>query len=139
MAARKTGIKGAISLVSSGLTIVATRIKLPSYTMGTFETPNLALDSGDVMPNEPEDLAKAGTIEVEFEADESIDPADFVGKRFDTVITYPVPASLTNGATDTHEDAIVSMLDPGSLAPNERRLGSLQVQVSDYPTKEAAD
>jgi hypothetical protein len=139
MAARKTGIKGAISLVSSGLTIVATRIKLPSYTMGTFERPNLALDHGDVMPNESEDLSKAGTIEVEFEADESIDPADYMGLTFDVVITYPIPATLTNGATDTHEDAIVTMIDPGSLAPNERRLGSLHLQVSDYPTKEAAD
>lgn len=138
MAANKTGIKGDVSLVTSGLTVTATRIKLPEFTVGTFDTPNLGLDPGDVMPDEFEDLIVVGEIEVEFEADESLDPADFLRKSFDTVITYPVPAGLTNGATDTHVAAKVTHFSQGSLAPNERRLGMIRIKPHDLPTQVAA-
>jgi hypothetical protein len=87
---------------------------------------------------EPTDLPAPGTIEVEFEADESLEPEDWLLLKQTVILTFPVPAGMTNGATKTWAGAFIRSYAPGSLQTNGRRLSTLSVQVAGYPVYAAA-
>lgn len=131
-----TGQKSTLTLsATSGLPKLIA-ITPPSFEGDTVPRPTLDLDAGDAIPMDPGDLVTPGVITVEVEHDEAFDPPLQVKQN--AIITYPIPAGLTNAATDTHTDAFILSYTPNELRTGTRRTANLSIQVRDRPTKAAA-
>jgi hypothetical protein len=138
MAAKKTGQQAVVTFATAPTGIGTTQITEPDYDGDSFESPTLALDPRDCMPMEPTDLPVPGMLEVEFEADESLEVEDFILLKQTVTLTFPVPAGMTNGGTKVWANAFVKSYKPGGLSTNGRRLSTLSVQVTSYPVVTAA-
>lgn len=138
MPAKKTGQKSAVTFATGPTGIVVTSITEPDYDGDAFESANLALDPRACTPMEPTDLVMPGMLEVEFEADEALVVSAWILLKQTVTVTFPPPPSLTNGATKVWANAFIKSYKPGALQSNGRRLSTVSVQISGYPTLTAA-
>lgn len=135
----KTGQKSAITFGTTTAlnSLKKTRLTEPNYEGDTFESGDLSLDPLACMPMEPSDLPKPGMIEVEFEADEALDESTFLLLKQTVTITYRPNPGQTNGATKVWANAFILSYNPGALETGGRRLSTISVQVTGYPTRTA--